>query len=143
MRPGTLRAPAAIPAPQAPPDPALAAFEAECEALASDLDAAVERAGLSRDPYRHLIEAQARLVRFYPRMVRVMQQARASTPATKSQADEMPPPLKGPLIGFVLRHYAGHGVRWFGQMKILHTCIAVGVAFLLGVLTVLAALAFK
>jgi len=31
-----------------PPNPGLDAFEAECEALAADLDAAVEHAGLSR-----------------------------------------------------------------------------------------------
>jgi len=75
MRPGGLRVPSGTGAVVTLPNPALDAFEAECEALAAGLDAAVGHAGLSRDPYRHLIEAQARMVRFYPRMVRMMQRA--------------------------------------------------------------------
>jgi hypothetical protein len=144
VRPGGLRVRSGTGAVVTLPNPALDAFEAECEALAADLDAAVEHAGLSRDPYRHLIEAQARMVRFYPRMVRMMQRASGSALPAELVAEMERQSREGAEAGAaaVLRREAGQVVQRLDRARAMATGIAIGAAFALGGLVVFAAVAF-
>ena len=142
MRPGALRVPSGTAAVVPLPNPALDAFEAECEALAAGLDAAVEYAGLSRDPYRHLIEAQARMVRFYPRMVRMMQRAGGSALPAELVAEMARLSREGAEAGATAVLRRERVVQRLDRARAVQTGIAIGAAFVLGGLVVFAAVAF-